>query len=34
MENLSFHPRLDGRSVYQDDTRVELLNNGDAFFPR
>jgi len=23
-----------GRSVYQDDTRVELLNNGDAFFPR
>lgn len=23
-----------GRSVYQDDTRIELLNNGDQFFPR
>lgn len=23
-----------GRSVYQDDTRIELLNNGDVFFPR
>jgi len=23
-----------GRSVYQDDTRVEILNNGDQFFPR
>ena len=23
-----------GRSVYQDDTRIELLNNGDEFFPR
>ncbi|HPQ61781.1 MAG TPA: phospholipase D-like domain-containing protein, partial [Bacillota bacterium] len=23
-----------GRSVYQDDTYVEILNNGDIFFPR
>ncbi|HOO44102.1 MAG TPA: hypothetical protein PKU69_03430, partial [Bacillota bacterium] len=23
-----------GRSVYQDDTYMEILNNGDAFFPR
>ncbi len=23
-----------GRSVYQDDTFVEILNNGDVFFPR
>ena len=23
-----------GRSVYQDDTFIEILNNGDVFFPR
>ncbi|MDD4184036.1 MAG: cardiolipin synthase [Candidatus Izemoplasmatales bacterium] len=23
-----------GRAVYQDDTHVEILNNGDVFFPR
>jgi len=23
-----------GRAVYQDDTRMEILNNGDEFFPR
>ncbi len=25
---------ITGRSVYEDDTYVELLNNGDVFFPR
>jgi cardiolipin synthase len=30
----SFIRKTTGRAVYQDDTRVEVLNNGDVFFPR
>ncbi|HOW37796.1 MAG TPA: cardiolipin synthase [Bacillota bacterium] len=33
-EIFGFIKETTGRSVYQDDTRVELLNNGDVFFPR
>jgi cardiolipin synthase len=32
-EIFRFIKETTGRSVYQDDTRVEILNNGDQFFP-
>jgi len=33
-EVFSFIQSTTGRSVYQDDTYLEILNNGDVFFPR